>query len=900
MAARGDQRKSLPRGRVTLLFGDVEGSTRLLYALGGRRYAGVRARARELVRAAAARHGGAEVDWAGDGVFLAFHGAQDAVEAAAELQRALAVEPWPQDAAVRLRVGVHTGEPELGPEGYVGADVHLAARICGASHGGQVVVSRATRDLAAADAPEGVSFRPLGRHRLKDIPDPEPLFQLVAPELERTFPPLQTLGGATLPAFHHRLVGRVEELAHVQALLERPDVRLVTVAGAGGTGKSRLALEVAAAAAAARPVQLVGLAPISDDALVPSAIARALGVREAPGRTLTELIADSLTNTATLLLLDNLEHLPSAAQHVAALLDRVPDLDVLATSRTPLRLAGEHLVPLEPLSSDDAATLFLELASARGVRLQDDWLPAIREICRRLDGLPLAIELVVAPLAVLPPAQLLEALAEGLALDLEGPVDLPERQRTLRATLDWSHGLLGKSQRALLGQLAVFAGGCTLEDARAVAGTAAFLSDLEALVSGSLVRSDAGDGEVRLSMLETVREDALARLAAAGTLEEARRRHAERFLELAARAEPELEGPQRVEWLERLERELDNLRVALDWCVANGGVEDVLRAVASLGRFWRAHGHVTEARRWLAQGLAQADGVAPDVRADALWTAAHQADAQSDWDAAEPLLQEALPLFRESGRRREVVFTLSELGFIGLLQGDPERAAGYGEEALAVARELGDARALSGALESLGQVRSIQGDHERALALHEEAVALRRELGDPLLVSGATYNLAVAAFKSGDLARAREAVEEALSLSRELGESLHTAAAQILLALLDLFEGAAERAEERVRESLALYRDLENDRDCAECLAVLAAAAAARGSSVEAARLLGASDRLRGGAPLSGFEQVALDRCVPELEAELGADRVAELRVEGALLDEAPILEGVAQAGSTD
>ena len=877
----------------------------MLHAL-GRRYLDVRSRKRELIRATASRHAGHEVDWAGDGVFLVFRSARDAVGAAVELQRALAAEPWPDATPVRLRIGIHTGEPQLDDDGYVGLDVHVAARICAAGHGGQIVVSRSTRDFVGDDPETGMSFRPLGSHRLKDVPSAEQLFQLTAPGLPETFPPLRTLGGATLPALHHRLVGRRGDLTATLSLLARPEVRLVTITGPGGAGKSRLALEAAALAAVERPVHLVGLAPVTDPEMVPAAIARVLGVHESADRPLGETIAETLAGSGALLYLDNLEHLPTAAQHVSALLDRAPDVDVLTTSRAPLRLSSEHVVPLEPLTVHDASTLFAELAASRGVVLHDDALPAVREICRRLDGLPLAIELVAARLSVLPPAPLLRALEEGLTLDMEGPVDLPERQRTLRATIDWSYGLLSESQQELHQALAVFAGGCTLEDARALARSGdSFFADLEALVAGSLLRSDLSDHEARLSMLETVREVAIARLVSDGRLDDLRRRHAERFLELAIAAEDELAGPDQARWLERLERELDNLRAALDWLLSSGRVEDGLRAMSALGRFWRAHGHSSEARRWLSLGLGLTYDVPPDVRADALWTAARQAAAQSDWDAAGPLLEAALPLFRERGREREVVFTLSELAFISVRQDELERAATLSEEALAVARQLGDGRAMSGALISLGEALSLRGDHAVALAHYEEAVALRRALGDPLLVADSMYYLGVAAFLAGDTPRAREALEESLALARDLGEALHTAESLYMLGELDLLGGDAQTAEERIRESLAIHTELEASRHRAACLLALGGVAASRGAHEQAALLFGAAEALYGNSSLEAPERKVVDRFRPQLEAALGEEHFEELKAKGVRMGfEVHMLElasaGVEKEGGAD
>lgn len=888
MAGRHNSRKALPAGTVTLLFADVEGSTRLLHALGDR-YAPVHARIRELVRAATARHGGTEVDWAGDGAFLAFARARDAVNAAADLQRSLAAESWPPAAQVRMRVGIHTGEPELGHEGYVGMDVHVAARICSAAHGGQVLVSRSTRDVAGDEPGGDVAFRPLGSHRLKSVHAPQRLFQLLAPGLEEGFPPLATLGGATLPALHHRLVGRSGDLARVRSLLDRPDVRLVTITGPGGAGKSRLALEHAAAAALERPVHLVGLASISDPALVPAAIARALGVREAPGRTVADLLADALDGTGALLVLDNLEHLTAAAADVSTLLDRVGDLDVLATSRVPVRLSGEHVVSLSSLPVEDATRFFFELAASQGFPLGDESRPAVQEICRRLDGLPLAIELVAARLVLLPPEELAAALDEGLALDMEGPVDLPARQRTLRATLDWSYGLLSQSQRELHGLLAVFAGGCTLEDARTIAGSPErFLADLEALAAGSLLRREAGDGVARLSMLETVREDALERLSAAGRLDDARRRHAERFLAFSQRAEEGLAGDDQAMWLEQCERELDNVRAALAWCLADGRVAEALDAVSALGRFWRAHGHVGEARRALTQGLAEADRLPAEVRARSLWTAAHAAMAQSDYAAAEPALEEALELFRRLGDDRHAVFALCELARARSSRDELERAWQAGENALAIAESAGDERAASAALDTLAMVADYRGEHRQAQALSERSLRLRRLLGDAILITSSTNTLGLAAMRAGDLDAAEAAFAECLDLARGLGEKLYVAAALCALGEIALGRDQPEAAAERLLEALSCYRELGDDRVCAECLYGLGGVAASLGRPLDAVRLWGAADALRerSGATPSPEERALDRRFAPLVASQIDPEPLEHARATGRSLDE--------------
>jgi predicted ATPase len=886
---------ALPEGTLTLLFADVEGSTRLLNLLGDR-YREVRTRSRELVRTATHDHGGREVDWAGDGVFLVFERASDALGAAVQLQRSLAEEPWKPDEAVRLRMGIHTGEPDLDEEGYVGIDVVIAARICSAAHGGQIVVSGATRELVGGERTDGVELRLLGEHRLKDVPTPLPLFQLVVPGLADTFPPLSTLGGATLPTLHHRLVGRSEQVARIEELLGRPDVRLVTVTGPGGSGKSRLALEVAAEAATRRRVHLVPLAPIADPALVPAAIARVLEVREAPDRPLLASVAEALRGTRTLLYLDNLEHLATAARQVGELLEAVPDLDILVTSRAPLRLSSEHVLPLDPLPEAEAVELFVELATARGIHLDPNRRPEISGICRRLDCLPLAIELVVARLAFLSPGQLLAALGKGLALDLEGPFDLPERQRTLRATLDWSYALLSETQRSLLGALAVFAGGSTLTDAEAVADVAeTFLSDLEALVLGSLVRGSAAGGEVRLSMLATVRDDALERLVADGRLEPLRRRHAEHFLGIALAAETGLRGPEHRQWTDRLERELDNLRVALDWLLDAGRSADALRAIAALDRFWRAQAHVAEARRLLASGLERSPEMPPEIRAQALQCAGHLAMGQSDWAGAAPLLEEAVALFGAAGREGDAVEALGYLSFVALRRGEIDHARSLAEEAQAAATALGSARAKAISLTAVGDVAWVEREHGQAVARYEEALALTRGLDDPLLEANTVYNLGMAAFQGGDRARARSAFREALELAEELREVPHLAAARFMLAELDALEGEAATAETHAREALALYTDLEDDRSRARCLVILAATTSGGDHAVEAARLLGAAEALRGTDDPDEFEQPLLAGLIPALESVLGRESFASAKA----LGKRDPSSGVVVAGAT-
>jgi len=692
-----------------------------------------------------------------------------------------------------------------------------------------------------------------------------------------------------LPALHHRLVGRSDDLARAKDLLARPDVRLVTITGPGGAGKSRLALEAASQAAVERPVHLVGLAPIADAALVLAAIAGVVGVRESPGGSLAEQLAEQLAGTGALLVLDNLEHLAGATADVATLLEGVTDLDVLATSRSPLRLAGEHVVPLGSLPVDDAVTLFYELAAARGVPLDEESRPTVQAICRRLDGLPLAIELVTARLVLLTPAQLLAALDDGLALTMEGPVDLPHRQRTLHATLGWSYALLTESQRQLHGLLAVFPGGTTLEDARAVAAPSdTFLIDLEALVTGSLLRREVNDGMMRLSMLETVREDAIGRLAAAGELAESRRLHAERFLAFAAEAEEGLAGPKQAGWLQRAEDELDNVRAALDWCLANGRVAEALEAVSALGRFWRAHGYASEARRRLARGLEQGAELPPDVRARALWTAAHEAMAQSDYAAAVPALEEALASFRELGDDRHAVFALCELARVHTSRDELDRAYQASEDALALAESVGDDRASSAALDTLAMVADYSGRHRVAQEYSERSLALRRSLGDAILITSSTNTLGLTAMRAGDFDAAELAFAECLELARGLGEQLYVAGALCALGEIALGRDQPDIAAERLVEALSLFRELGDERVSAECLHALGGVAAAAGRPLDAARLWGAAEALRerSGAVPTPEEKAVDERFAAAVAGEADVAALASARAEGMRLDD--------------
>ena len=894
MSIERPPREDLPLGTVTLLFTDIEGSTQLLRRLGAG-YARVQEEHRRILRETFSEFDGREVDTQGDAFFVAFGGARDAVQAAGEIHRRLDSHPWPGGVEVRVRIGAHTGQPERRSEGYVGIDVVRGARICAVAHGGQTIVSETTREAVAE---VGIEALDLGSFVLKDFPAGQRLFQPLGPGLRREFPPLRTLHATNLPALPTPLVGRERELELVAGLLAQAETRVVTLTGTGGSGKSRLALEIARNALRSFPdgVYLVRLAQITDPALVLAEIGRVLGTREASTKPPLETLGEFLRGKRVLLVMDNFEHVAAAARELGLLLRRAPGPTVLATSRGRLRMAGEQVVPVGPLLEEDALTLFLGRAAAADPSFspEDADRTVAEQVCRRVDCLPLAIELAAARTPALGLEALLARLDDALGVLTGGVRDAPARHRTLRATIDWSYGLLTPDQQAFHSSLAVFRGGATLSAIEAVCGSLSsdLLGDLAELVDFGLLRREAIAGaDPRFGMLATLHDYARERLEGRDQEVLLRSGHAAFFEALGREAEAGLEGDDQAAWLVRVERELDNVRAALEFAFGSGRVALGLGLASSLGRFWRAHGHVTEARRWLALGLSLPGDVSAEVRAYALWTSARQAMAQHDYDAAEPLAASANELFRDTQHVREVVFSLCELANIALVREQVDRAGALADEAAELARAQADARTVSAVLQLQAFVASARGAHDAAQELYEETLALRRTLGDRLLVADSAYNLGEAAFAAGDLELARDALEECLGLARELGDALHEAAAACVLGELALLEGETERADELLRESLAIYAELPDDRSCAECLLALAGVELAAGRIEEAARLWGAATALRDDDPLLLTETRVREHVEPALADALG-DRLALLVEEGRLLGREAALRG--------
>jgi predicted ATPase/class 3 adenylate cyclase len=860
--------RALPAGTVTFLFTDIEGSTKLLQRLGPA-YAEALGEHQALLRAAFAAHGGVEVDTQGDAFFVAFSSAPQAVAAAAAATRALAAHTWPEGATLRVRMGLHTGAPQVAGDHYVGLDVHRAARIASAGHGGQILLSETARALVEQTLPAGCALRDLGAHRLKDLQHPERITQLVIADLPADFPPLKTLDRrqTNLPVQPTPLLGREEALAAVCAWLRRDGARLVTLTGPGGIGKTRLAIQAAAELIEDFPdgVWFVRLSRLIDPSLVAPTIAQALGLKEQAGQPIAETLRAHLADKRLLLALDNFEQVVGAAGEVAALLEASPGLRALVTSRAPLRLRGEREYPLVPLplpqsgrgplpedlSRYAAVALFIERAQAAkpDFAVTAANAPAVAEICARLDGLPLAIELAAARVKTLPPEALLARLSHGLQLLSGGARDADKRQRTMRAAIAWSEDLLSPVERTLFRRLAVFVGGATLEAAEAVCATPEgiepldldLLDGLSALVEHSLVQQREEGGEPRFGMLHVIREYALERLEASdgGTEAEAlRRAHAMSLVALVEQSRGKQAGPEAAAWLDRLEREHDNLRAALGWARDRGEAELGLHLAGILARFWKVRGHFREGRAWVEELLAlEAGQIDPvmarprlaEARARALLNGGALAMEEGDYATGETWTDQARALALAAGDLVMARQALTNLGLIATHKGDLEGAAACYLDSLALARELGDQRGMATVLTNLGYVASLRGDLEGSEARLAEGLALARELDDRNQIALCLNNLGVVARKRGDVAQ----------------------------------------AEALLREALALCWALGNPGRCAMVLASLAETAGVAGQGERAARLLGASAALR---EMIGAPQPPQEQTVAAARAALGEE----------------------------
>ncbi len=883
--------KHLPTGTVSFLFTDIQGSTELLHGLGDQRYGEVLLEHQRILREAFAREDGAEVDTQGDAFFVAFPRAWNAVAAATAAQRALATTPWPEGVAVRVRMGIHTGEPTLVGDHYVGLDVHRAARIAATGYGGQILLSERSHAMAQGSMPAGVEVRDLGEHRLKDLHRPEHIYQLVIPALPADFPPLKSLEVlvTNLPALQlTSFVGREREMGEIKSRLAA--ARLLTLLGPGGTGKTRLALQVGNDLLEQFPkgVWLVELAPLSDSGLVIQTVATVFNVREAAGRPLLDSLIDYLKPRELLLVLDNCEHLiESSANLAGALLRGCPQLRIMATSREPLGVAGEAAYRVPPLSRPDpakaitadqlgqfeAAQLFIEraLASNPQFTVSDRNAPAVSRVVHRLDGIPLAIELAAARVKVLSVEQIAARLDDRFRLLTAGArTGLPHHQ-TLQAAIDWSHDLLGEAERILFRRLSVFAGGFALAAAEEVCAggeidTLDVLDLLARLVDRSLVMTESRDDDIRYRLLETIRVYGRAKLLAAAEESEIRERHLQWHVKLAEDAESKLQGPDQTIWLDRLEQDLDDLRTALDWALAGRPDGDSgLRLAGALHRFWTRRGYLSEGRERVETVLARAGTGPTPLRGKVLQAAAALALEQGDSRRAAALAEEALALARGVDDTQLVCLCLNLLGVLARNRGDYEQAGQFLGESERLGRRHGHTWALAETLNALGVTARRQRDNARAQVWIEQSLTLWRELGDKWGLAAALGHLGVIARNQGDYARARALHDESLALRRELGDRRYVAVAINSLATVVYDQGDYEHARTLFEESLAQFQDLGARPYAAATLGELGMTVARLGDLARAEALLTESlklsrdvgDKLNTATALSSLAMVA-------------------------------------------
>jgi predicted ATPase/class 3 adenylate cyclase len=769
--------RDLPSGVVTLLFTDVEGSTKLLHELGPERYAAALHEHRRLLRAAFERHGGVEVDTEGDAFFVAFPDPAEALAAAREATEALTAGP------IRVRMGLHTGTPHLTDQGYVGVDVHKGARIATAAHGGQVVLSAATRLLLD----DRFELLDLGEHRVKDFNEPIWLYQLG----EGRFPPLKTISNTNLPRPASSFVGREREVGEIGALL-RDGARLLTLTGPGGTGKTRLALEAAADLVGSFPngVFWVALAALRDPALVPLTIGQTIGANDG--------LAAHIGAREMLLLLDNLEQVVAAAPELASLVEACPNLRLLATSRERLRVRGETEYAVPPLADVEVVELFCARA-----QLEPD--AAILSLCRRLDGLPLAVELAAARTSVLSPAQIGERLAKRLDL-LQGGRDAEARQATLRATIAWSYDLLSPAEQTLFARLAVFRGGFTLESAEAVAEADVGL--LASLIDKSLVRrSDA-----RFSMLETIREFAIERLEASGEPETVRRRHADFFLDMAEQAEPEVKRANPKAWLDRLDDEHDNLRAALDRLEAAGETEKALQLAGALMDFWLIRGHFQEGRRRLDRALAS-DGRPTRARARSLHGAVMLEDQIAHLPVARARAEEELRIYEGLGDAHGIAFALLALGSVAALAENWVEAGERWEASRQAFREVGDDHFYLAVTRSVAWVSEEMGDTARYRALAEEYTKGGRESGNERVLARGLSAQSMWAIEEGRFEDAGGLLHESYRIDSANGFVIHISNDLTRFAMVALGLGRPRVAAQLVAVSDRLMEDAGSLRE---------------------------------------------------------------------------------------
>jgi predicted ATPase/class 3 adenylate cyclase len=865
---------TFPAGTVTFLFSDIEQSTR-----GWERDATaarlVVERHLALIRQAVEAHDGVHFKTVGDATQSAFATAAQGVAGALDAQRALTAEPWPRaEERPRVRMALHAGIAEPRDGDYLAAPLNRLARLLDAAHGEQILLSSTVAQLVRDALPETATLTALGEYQLRDILQPEGIFQLCHPALRGDFPPLNTPGHLphNLPTHPTPFLGREREVEEVIALLLRPEVRLATLTGPGGVGKTRLGLRVAAELLESFPdgAFLIDLARLAESELVPSATATALGLREQPGQTFGQTLAEHLREQRMLLLFDNFEHVLPAATLVAGLLASCPGLKVLATSRARLGLQAEHeyrveplpvpdrdaLPPLDELSNYDAVELFTARAQALrpSFRLTSENAPAVAEIVCQLDGLPLAIELAAARVKLLSPQALVDRLDQRLATLTGGARDLPARQRTLRDTIDWSYDLLAPGEQVLFRRLSVFVGGWTIEAAEAMAAFDAgepidALQILTILVDQSLVDErptpETLPDEPRFGMLETIRDFATEQLAASGEAQRVEDAFEAFLTGLSEAAEAGLSGSRQSEWLERLEAEHDNLRAALGRVIERGDGRAGLQLASRLWRFWMLRGYLGEGRSWLERALMLDASSEREAVAHAEFGLGKLCSDLGDFTAAREHFTSCVALRRESGDTVGLAEALSALAVVGVNLRTYDEARALGEEALQIARQTGDARVTGRALHDLAMVAREQGDYPRARRLYEESMAIWQGLDDLIWNAFVALGLGITHQLDGRHAEASARFEEARGLYERFGDRYGQAIVATEQAHLARAVGDNDRAVALLGEAVRRLGAIGASDAFCGCIELLAVLAAERDDPKMALRLFGAAETAR-------------------------------------------------------
>jgi predicted ATPase/class 3 adenylate cyclase len=892
-----------PSGTVHLLFSDIGGSTQLVQRL-GEDYIHVLEEHQRILRESFIKWNGYEVSTHGDSFFAVFSRATDAVSAAVEAQQALAGEKWAKGVHLQVRIGIHSGAPMLVNQDYVGVDVHRAARICAAAYPGQVLLSNETRVMVERQLPEAVSLRELGKYRLKDLNEPEHLYQLVIPELPSDFPPLRSLEITpnNLPLQLTSFIGREHEIDEIKSLLR--GARLVTLTGAGGTGKTRLAIEVARQAGEQFPdgVWLIDFVALREPNLILQAIATSLGVREEPKRSLIQTLTDYLRSKKLLLLFDNCEHLIAASAQVAdTVLQTCPRLQILATSREALGITGEHqyYVPTLTVPPPDSELVMETLQQSEAVRVFLDRAVLVRpafkltkanafsvaQICRRLDGIPLAIELAAARVKGLNTEQIGARLDDRFNLLNTGNRTALQRHQTLRATIDWSYNLLTEKERTLLCRLSVFAGGWTVESATEVCliiqpDEQDVLNLLLNLSDKSLVIVEDQDGETRYRFLETIREYALEKLAESGEERLVKNRHLDFFIHFAEEAERNYRGRKQLLWFSMMESERVNFRAALDYVLHSNQPEMTLRLAGTAFWLWFFRGPWSEGQLWAEAALAQAPDRRTSAKSKVLMGLGLLQFAQSDHASAYINLEESLSIWKELDEGWWSAFVL---GFMGLtIRGQDREAAGRCfEESLRLARETNEKWILAFSLWNIGENELYQKNLLEAQRLLDECLELNQSLGDRMLQNEALRALGEISEAKQEYRRAVELYKESLSIVQELHDITNISVLYFNVGRALQLAGDNEQAANFFRDALLQSQQLGKKSGVLRALAGLGVVAAANGEAERAVHLLTASQSrfTQSGSsfPLNQFASLWLTRHLESAQAQLGEEQFANV-----------------------